>query len=157
MAAASWGVPVPGRLGRNAEWQVIRCADGYIALVYRDPDWPVLKALVADPALEEPRFEKRIERKRHAGEVAAIVERALMRFTRAEIRAIALARKLPIGPVWTLDELAEDAHTRARGLLQPLPGTARMAPRLPVLWNGEGFPPVAPAAEPAAFAEAGGA
>lgn len=157
VAAPSWGVPVPVRQGKAAEWQVIRCADGYLALVYRDPDWATLKALVADPVLEEPRFQKRIERKQHAGEVAAIVEKALMRYTRAQVRDIALARRLPIGPVWNLAELAQEPHSVARGMLQPVPGFDRPAPRLPVLWNGGALAPDAALPEPAQAAVAGGA
>lgn len=124
----------PSRLGRAAEWQVVACRDGWIGLVYREQDWPAVKALVGDPRLEDPGLDHRANRKRRAAEIAAIVEERLAGMTRAEVMAFASANRIPLGPVLTTAEVIADAQSRARGAFISTGGT--LSPRLPVLWNG---------------------
>lgn len=141
-AMGSWSSRVPTRLGDGAEWRTIRCADGWIALVYLEADWPKLKAIVQDPRLEEPRYEDRLVRRNEATTINAIVERAFAAKTRAELRAIALAHRIPLGPVWTPAELERDPQYLARGFLPRIAdeeGTVTLQPLLPVLWNGTRF------------------
>lgn len=126
---------LPGRTGAAAEWQVLRCADGYAVLVYQEPDWPRLKAALAEPALDEPRFSTRASRLACLGELAAIIERRFLALTRREIHALARQHRLPIGPVWSPAEAFDEPHNQARGLFEPLgadPGV--QAPRLPLVW-----------------------
>jgi len=141
-AMGSWSNRVPTRLGDGAEWRTIRCADGWIALVYLEADWPKLKAIVQDPRLEDARYEDRLVRRGEATTINAIVEQAFAAKTRAELRVIALAHRIPLGPVWTPAELEQDPQYVARGFLPRIPdgdGGATLQPRLPVLWNGARF------------------
>jgi crotonobetainyl-CoA:carnitine CoA-transferase CaiB-like acyl-CoA transferase len=127
---------LPGRTGAAAEWQVLRCADGYAVLVYQEPDWLRLKAALAEPALDEPRFSTRASRLAYLGELAAIIERRFLTLTRREIHALARQHRLPIGPVWSPAEAFDETHNQARGLFEPLgadPGV--QAPRLPLVWH----------------------
>lgn len=140
VAMGSWSSRVPTRLGDGAEWRTIRCADGWVALVYLEADWPKLKAIVRDERLEEPRYEDRLIRRSEAATINAIVEQAFASRTRADLRAIALEHRIPLGPVWTPAELERDPQYVARGFLHRVPGTdggTTLQPRLPVLWNGE--------------------
>lgn len=126
---------LPGRTGAAAEWQVLRCADGYAVLVYQEPDWLRLKAALAEPALDEPRFSTRASRLAHLGELAAIIERRFLALTRREIHALARQHRLPIGPVWSPAEAFDEPHNRARCLFEPLgAGSGVQAPRLPLVW-----------------------
>ncbi len=131
------------RQGSAAEWQVIRCADGWLALVHQENDWPALRALADQPALDDARFATLAGRRANAQALAAVIEAGLMRHTRAEIRALALARRLPLGPVWSLAELLHDRHYLERGVFFPaaLPGGEAPMASLPVVWNGARFAP----------------
>jgi crotonobetainyl-CoA:carnitine CoA-transferase CaiB-like acyl-CoA transferase len=132
------------RQGPAAEWQVVGCADGWLALVYQEADWGALTALVGDPALQEARFATAAARRANGREVAERLAAGLGHYTREEIRALALAQRLPLGPVWSLTELLEDRHYLERGVFFParLPdGTPGMLASLPVVWNGARLAP----------------
>lgn len=126
---------LPARSGSEGEWQVLRCADGHAALVYQEPDRPRLCAALGEPRLFSPRFATRPGRLAHGRELAAIVEERFMSLTRREIHALALAHRLPLGPVWSPAEALSDPHNLARDAFETLDRGAR-APRLPVMWNG---------------------
>jgi crotonobetainyl-CoA:carnitine CoA-transferase CaiB-like acyl-CoA transferase len=140
---ASWSPAIRARLGRDAEWQVVRCADGWIALVYLEADWPVLRDFVDDARVFEPRFNDRSERRRDARYLTQIIEAAFMRYTREALKTMALAKRLPLGPVWSPLELEIDRQNISRGFLSRVAsgeGPPLLMPRLPVLWNGQSFP-----------------
>ena len=136
---------VLSRAGRHAEWQVMRCKDGWVGVVYRATDWPAFKAMLDDPRLEAPRFATRALRRANAAALADILEAGLMRFTRAEIHAEAGRRRIPLGPVWSPRELFADPHYRARGFLWD--GAGPVPPRLPLIWNGAAVDAVARATQ----------
>jgi crotonobetainyl-CoA:carnitine CoA-transferase CaiB-like acyl-CoA transferase len=141
----------PSRSGAQGEWTIIACADGHFALVYRVPEWPLLVALAGDPRLEEPRFQTPSGRREHRPQLNAILSDAFATRTRAEIRKRALALKLPLGPVWTPEELLRDPHMTFRSFFAPVTVVERRLamPRLPVMWNGRAFPPAIAARAPA--------
>lgn len=139
VAMASWSPAGRARLGRDAEWQVVRCADGWVALVFLEADWPVLRDFVNDTRLADPRFDDRAVRRKEARFVSDIVEEAFMRYTRHELKDLSLSRRLPLGPVWTPLELETDVQNVARGFLKRRPDGSLLMPRMPILWNGEAF------------------
>lgn len=135
--------PTPaGRAGAAAEWQVLRCADGWIALVYQEPDWPQLCDMVGDDRLRQKKFATRQARLENLVELAEIVESAFLSRSRRQIHDEALSCRLPLGPVWNPREVIEDPHNVARALFEELSPSLveekqpAFAPRLPVLWNG---------------------
>jgi crotonobetainyl-CoA:carnitine CoA-transferase CaiB-like acyl-CoA transferase len=128
------------RLGRDAEWPVLRCADGHVALVYQPADWAALCRLCADARLDDPRFAEPGARRLHTGALADIVEAALGHLTRQQLQDRAMALRLPLGPVWTIDDLRSDPQVLARDFLTQAHGI----PRLPVLWNSAALPVGAP-------------
>ncbi|MBI3706387.1 MAG: CoA transferase [Proteobacteria bacterium] len=141
---AAWSGRAPNRCGRASEWQVIRCADGWVALVYQDSDWPALQELVGDPRLGDSRFQTRAQRRLHARELAGIIEQAISPRRRDQLREVALTRRVPLGPIWSPAELERDPQNLARDFLGriSLGGDASvLMPRLPVLWDGEAFRP----------------
>lgn len=133
----------PMRPGAKAEWTIVPCRDGYVALVYRIQEWTSLKVATGDARLADPRFETVARRSQNRAELNAILADIFAGKTRAEIRTMALSHKLPLGPVWTPEELKRDPHMIERGYFQPVTvdGQALAMPSLPVLWNGSAFPP----------------
>jgi crotonobetainyl-CoA:carnitine CoA-transferase CaiB-like acyl-CoA transferase len=96
--------------------------------------------MVRDERLNEPRFATHRGRRENAAALAALVEGAFLSRTRQEIHAEASGSRLPLGAVWSPDEILADPHNMARALFEPLPpsagdGATARAPRLPVLWN----------------------
>lgn len=124
----------PSRRGRGGEWQTIRCKDGWVGLVYREGDWPAVKRLIGDPALDAPELDDRAERRRRAAWIAGLAEAAFAGLTRDEIADYARRNRIPLGPVLSPSELLEDPQYLARRFFVQTPsGTI---PRLPMLWNG---------------------
>lgn len=145
VATASWGGVVPTRLGEDAEWRVVRSADGWVALVHRAEEWSELKKLVNDSRLEDARFQSRAQRRTYAAEVSSIIEQRFLQLSRQQIREAALAGRLPLGPVWSPRELLQDPQNVARDFLsfaaQSAEGPRVVMPRLPVMWGGRTFTP----------------
>jgi crotonobetainyl-CoA:carnitine CoA-transferase CaiB-like acyl-CoA transferase len=137
---ASWTDTPVSRRGSESEWRTIRCSDGWVALVYLEADWTVLREVIDDPRLREPRFSERVERRKNAGYINSIIEQAFAHLTRAQIRDLALEKRLPLGPVWSPAELASDPQNVAREFLRQVSaqsGETLLLPRLPLLWNGK--------------------
>ena len=136
----------PTRRGAQAEFQVLRCRDGWIALVFTVTQFDAVVALIGHPRLREPRFATRESRMRHAQELNGLLAPWFAERARDDIYAQAQARGVPLGPVWDPAELLGDAQHQARDFIttmaHPLLGELRM-PRLPVRWGERGFAPVA--------------
>jgi crotonobetainyl-CoA:carnitine CoA-transferase CaiB-like acyl-CoA transferase len=137
------GSPAEGTQ-RRSDWHTMKAADGHVALVYMPKDWPPLRDMIGDPRLREPRFALQRDRLVHLNELDTVMAPWFATRTRAEITREAQARRIPVGPVLTPDELLADRQHRARGFL----GADGM-PRLPVLWNGAAPDWEAPASRPA--------
>jgi crotonobetainyl-CoA:carnitine CoA-transferase CaiB-like acyl-CoA transferase len=145
VATTAGGGEAPSRAGRDSAWPIVRCADGWVALVYRDDDWHVMRELTGnDPRLADPALAKLNARHARAAEIASIIEQHFSRLTRAQLHELSLKRKLPLGPVWTTEEVLQAPHNVAREFFATLRLNARQmvtVPRLPVLWSGEAFAP----------------
>lgn len=144
LAVVLRGSPPPKRPGFAAEWPVLPCADGHVAVVHRVQEWPTLLRVIDDPALHEERFQSIAGRRAHRAALNAILARFFATRTRTEIHALSLRHKLPFGPVLAPDEVCRDPQMLARGMFRPVAVTngatahgIAWLPRLPVLWNGE--------------------
>jgi crotonobetainyl-CoA:carnitine CoA-transferase CaiB-like acyl-CoA transferase len=141
--AAASGVS-PGREGKQSEFQIVPCRDGYVAVVYTVTQWPALRALIGDLRLAEEKFGTRAGRRKYIAELYAIITPWFADKTRAEIQTAAQAKGVPFGPIFTPAELLETGQYLARGFFaevaHPTLGTLRL-PQLPVQWNGRSFAP----------------
>lgn len=141
--AAASGVS-PGREGKNSEFQVLPCRDGYVAVVYTLTQWPATRALVGNPRLDDPKFSTRAGRRQNIAELYAALAPWFADKTREEIQKTAQARGVPFGPIFSPAELLRTEQYVARGFLadtrHPTEGTLRL-PQLPVQWNGRSFAP----------------
>ncbi len=121
----------PMRGGTRADWYTVPCKDGHIALVYQEKDWPAMRAMVADPRLDNPIFKDRPGRRANRAALLEVLGPWFMARTRAEITADAQPRRIPIGPVLFPAELLRDRQHGARGFV-----AADGMPVLPLGWNG---------------------
>lgn len=107
---------VPTRGGSRADWFTLPAADGHIALVYMEKDYPALRDMLA---IEDPRFETRAGRLTHRAEFETLIRPWFATRTREAITREAQSRRIPIGPVRTPAELLTDPQYAARGFVGP--------------------------------------
>src|SRR5262245_34427319 len=100
----------PSREGPRAEWQVLPCADGHVAVVYADKDWPALCVLAQEPQLAAAEFTTAAGRRSRQDEVMQLLSRAFAARTRQDLYTQAKASGIPMGPVYSPRELLEDPH-----------------------------------------------
>lgn len=123
----------PTRQANRVTWFTIPCADGAMALVYQEKDWPPLRDLIGDPRLaSDPRFATHPSRTANRAAFMEILGPWFAARTRAEITAAMQARRVPLGPVKWPAELLQDAQYRARDFIGP-----DGMPALPVGWDGQ--------------------
>ena len=128
----------PTRQGSQSEFQVVRCLDGWIAVVFSVTQFEDLRDLVNSPSLHHPKFATREGRLKHMRELYRYLVPWFAVRTRAEVYHEAQRRGVPLGPVCTPADLITDPQNVARGFIVPLADaqvSGARVPRLPVLWS----------------------
>ena len=128
----------PTRQGNQSEFQVVRCLDGWIAVVFSVTQFENLRDLVNSSALRHQRFATREGRLKHMRELYGYLEPWFATRTCSEVYQEAQKHGVPLGPVCTPAELVNDPQNVARGFIVPLADTAigsARVPRLPVIWS----------------------
>jgi len=99
-------------------FDVFETSDGAVAIAApTDNHWTLLCEAMGRPELAaDARYDHNLRRVAAAGEVRAIVTAWTRRHTKREVVA-ALGGKVPVGPVNTAEDIFEDPHPRARGML----------------------------------------
>jgi crotonobetainyl-CoA:carnitine CoA-transferase CaiB-like acyl-CoA transferase len=97
-----------------------RTRDGYVCLLpYTDRNWRDFFELAGRPELrDDPRFRDIGSRTEHSEALYATVAEAVAARTTAEWLALCDRVGIPAGPLLRLDDLWDDPHLRAVGLLQ---------------------------------------
>ncbi len=139
LAAAAQGRPIPRRSAESGKWRTAPCADGHVALVYFDRDWPQISKMTGDPAMQALSAERGWTDPSKLAALEQGLERWALRHTRREIAAASKSSGLAFGPVWTPTELLDDPQYRARQFFQGSNGSA-IRPRLPVIAAAHGEP-----------------
>ena len=136
LAAAAQGRPIPRRSAEHGKWRTVPCADGHVALVYFDRDWPQIAKMTGDPVM----IELCASRAWTDREKLALLERNLeawaLRHTRRQIADASKSFGLALGPVWTPAELLQDPQYSARrffGDSDAGSSDASRRPRLPMV------------------------
>ena len=140
LAAAAQGRPIPRRAAESGKWRTAACADGYVALVYFDRDWPTLSKMTEDADMAAMSAARAWGDPSGLSELERRLEAWALRRTRAEIAAASKGFGLALGPVWTPTELLADAQYRARDFIQE-DGSKSVSPRLPVVVAARGEAP----------------
>lgn len=126
-----------GSLGRYPT-AIFPCKDGYVVLTARSGEqYRNFLAMMGNPAwAEEARFKDAyLLAMKHADEADAHVIPWLMQHTRAELVALGLEHRFPVGPLAKLDEVVGDAQYAHRGFLAAveIDGRTWVLPNNPVL------------------------
>jgi crotonobetainyl-CoA:carnitine CoA-transferase CaiB-like acyl-CoA transferase len=130
----------PTRQGDKSEFQVVRCLDGWIAVVFSVTQFESLRDLVGSEALRHEKFATREGRLKHMAELYRYLVPWFAVRTRAEVYHEAQRRGVPLGPVCTPADLITDPQNVARGFIVPLSDASvsdGRVPRLPVLWSSQ--------------------
>ncbi|MEM7077549.1 MAG: CoA transferase [Pseudomonadota bacterium] len=128
-AAAAGGLGAEVRReGDNAEWPVIACADGHVALVYQQRDWPQIVAMVGDERLGDERFARPRQRAQHRDEYMEMISSWAATRSKAQIMEQFLAREIPAAPVMTAADLLTDPLLLHRDAFSTVGDT--LSPRL---------------------------
>ena len=136
VVGAAAGPSPPTRRGDDAEFPVLRCADGWVALVYTHTQFDRVRTMIGD-ALDEPRFADRAWRATNPRAFADQVRPWFAARTREQAYAAARRAGVPLGPIYTPGELLADEQYLARGVFDRVGEPGRPAfPRLPATWNG---------------------
>ena len=115
---------VPGPLGSahrfNAPYQAVRTADGYVTIGATTPaNWHAFCATLGLEQLEhDPRFEKVHERRRRYRELAALIEDVTVTRPSAHWYSALERAGVPCGILNSLDQVLDDEHVRARGVVR---------------------------------------
>jgi crotonobetainyl-CoA:carnitine CoA-transferase CaiB-like acyl-CoA transferase len=134
LAAAAQGRSIPRRSAESGKWRTARCADGHVALVYFDRDWPVLGKMTGDPVIQALAAERAWTDRNNLAELERRLEAWVSGRTREEIAAASKSFGLAMGAVWTPAELLADPQYRARNFFgAPDDGNGDVRPRLPVI------------------------
>ncbi len=116
--AAAQGKEI-GRRGQRAEWPVVECADGHVALVYTERDWQSLVEWVDHPALKREELATFRGRLDNREAYVGVLREFFRDKTKAELSTVFLDRAIPAAPVLTLSDLAGDPLLLHRGALEP--------------------------------------
>jgi crotonobetainyl-CoA:carnitine CoA-transferase CaiB-like acyl-CoA transferase len=139
LAAAAQGRPIPRRSAETGKWRTARCADGHVALVYFDRDWPVLAKMTGDPAMQALAAERAWTDRVKLAQLERNLEAWVRTQTRQDIAAASKALGLALGAVWTPSELLADPQYRAREFFGSAEqGETDVRPRLPLIAAGQG-------------------
>ncbi len=132
-AMAEAGAPIT-RQGRAAAWPAIPCADGFVAFVYTDRDWPAIVELVDDDRLRDDRFATVKGRVRHRGEFLDVVRQWAATRARAEIDDAFHRLAIPGAAVLQPSELLDDPMLVHRCAFEPrtVDGQPTVSPVAPI-------------------------
>ncbi len=115
---------IPPRMGSAhpsiVPYQAFKCGDGrYIAVAATNERfWSRLcKALGLEELIDDPRFKTNVDRVRNRNALIPILEEVFLRRDRDEWVELLRKAGVPCGPVYELNEVFNDPHTAASGVL----------------------------------------
>ncbi len=116
-AAGAMGQDI-SRQGKDAEWPVISCKDGFAAFVYTERDWKALTQMIGDPALDDERFRTFALRNKNRDAYMAIIRDWAAERSKAEIAEAMYEHAVPGAAVTTPEEMVRDPLLAHRGTFE---------------------------------------
>jgi crotonobetainyl-CoA:carnitine CoA-transferase CaiB-like acyl-CoA transferase len=150
LATAARGKPIPRRSAESGKWRTAPCADGHVALVYFDRDWPVLARMTGDPEMQALAAERAWTDPTKLAALERRLEAWALGQRREQISAASKASGLALGAVWTPAELLNDQQYRARSFFGAAVDGNAPRPRLPMMIAARGASGRAPRRDRAA-------
>lgn len=117
------------RTGALAEWPVLECKDGHVAILFTERDWRSMQQMVGDPALADRRFDTFEGRETHREEYLPILQEFCFAHSKAELREMMARHEIPGDSVRSISDLLECELCDHRQSFVPV-GPAKH-PRLP--------------------------
>lgn len=128
VAGAAMGMRVT-RTGAMAEWPVLACKDGHVAILFTERDWPAMIKMVDEEALKDPRFESFEGREEHRAEYLPILQDWCLENSKEDIRTAMATHEIPGDSVRTIGDMLEcPLFDHRESFVQA--GTSKL-PRLP--------------------------
>ena len=115
------------RQGSGAEWPVMRCKDGFFALVYQERDWKGLCDMVGDERLQDERFASFKGRQKNRHEYMSIIEAWSSKKTKQELIKLFLQYEIPAAPVMNAGDLLQDELLIHREAFESVPRLGQLA------------------------------
>jgi crotonobetainyl-CoA:carnitine CoA-transferase CaiB-like acyl-CoA transferase len=99
-----------------------RCADGYACILpYNDANWRAFFDFVGRPeVMDDPRFAAHADRIANSSELYGMVEELAPTRTVAQWMEFCVAYSIPANPVLDLNQMADDPHLQAVGMMPVL-------------------------------------
>jgi crotonobetainyl-CoA:carnitine CoA-transferase CaiB-like acyl-CoA transferase len=103
-----------------APYNVYPALDGHVAIIAtNDKHWTnLLQVMGRMDLMEDPRFSDKVARVRNMDETDGLISDWSSKMTRAEACSALSKFKVPSAPVRDLEEVCNDRHMHARGMLQ---------------------------------------
>jgi len=117
----------PRRIGNRhasiAPYEMFRTADGYVNVAAaNEPMWQrFCRALDLLALLEDPRFARNPDRVTNRAALSAAIEARLCSLTMAEVISRLEQAEVPVGAVYTLDQVFDDPQSQHLQMTQPTP------------------------------------
>ena len=141
LAWVNWKAALTGEMGRDihrqgarAEWPVVACADGHVALVYTERDWQPLVDMIDDDALRDERFASFKGRLTHREDCLAPIRAWAQTVSKQQLVTLFEQHQIPAAPVMTVADLLNDpllAHRQAFMPAKTSAGADCVTPVLP--------------------------
>ncbi|MDP6377416.1 MAG: CoA transferase [Pseudomonadales bacterium] len=122
------------REGANAEWPVLPCLDGYVAMVYTERDWPALVEMINVEALRAPQYSHPKARNQHRSSYLDIMRAWMADKTKMQLTDLFQRYAIPAAAVSTPSDLLDDpllAHRKALPFMEDAQGTRLQTPAPP--------------------------
>ncbi|HYW87468.1 MAG TPA: CoA transferase [Chloroflexota bacterium] len=130
----------PSRIGNRhasiAPYEMFRCSDGFVNVAAaNEPMWQrFCRALDLSSLSSDPRFATNPDRVTNHSALSTLIDERLTSLTMADVISRLEAAEVPVGPVYTLDQVFNDPQSEHLGMAQPTPH-----PKVPGL-RTTGFP-----------------
>src|SRR5262245_44670696 len=126
----------------EAPYNVYPAADGWLAIIcVSETHWRSLLSAIGRPELhEDPRFVSLKARVAHIEEVDEMISTVTRTMPRDELFALLTTHRVPCAPVRDIDEVVNDPHLHARGMLRHVnhPELGELVlPNSPIRYDGE--------------------
>lgn len=106
------------REGMAAEWPVLECKDGFVALIFTEREWERLVDMVGDKRLSEPRFSSYARRAENRQSYINILQDWVRPKTHRELSGLFLKWGVPGAPVLAPQDLPNDPLLKHQKVFQ---------------------------------------
>jgi len=107
----------------SAPFNTYKSKDGYVTIAVANNNLfsKITKVMNRQDLFEDSRYKENYLRKENEQELNASIEEWTSQYTTEEVCEMLDAESIPVGPILNIDELLENPHLEARGMLVDIP------------------------------------